>query len=421
MKVRISPAQCSGHVTIPPSKSMAHRAIICAALAHGKSIITNVAFSQDIMATIEGMRLLGATIETKADSVVVDGIKDFSALQQEEVFCCESGSTLRFFIPLFSLCNQKVRFTGQGRLMQRPQDVYESIFHEQGLTFQQNDKGIVIDASLHHGEFTLQGNVSSQFISGLLFTLPFMKGDSILHIQPPFESKSYVVLTIQMLAAFGVNVYFKDENTIVVPGNQTYKPFHYEIEGDYSQLAFFAVLAAIQNDLTISGVSHQSKQGDKQIIDILKAFNVKVEEVERGYKIYQSPLQATSIDVSNCPDLGPILTVLGMYSPGNTRIFNAGRLRIKESDRIEAMETELKKFGVKISSTDDEIQINGNTTYLCHEDLHGHNDHRVVMALSIAATCSQSACVIDDAQAINKSYPSFFEDVTHLHGLVDIL
>lgn len=421
MKVRISPTHCAGQVTIPPSKSMAHRAIICAALAQGKSTITNVAFSQDIMATIEGMRLLGATIKTNADTVIVEGIKDFTALQQEEVFCCESGSTLRFFIPLFSLCNQKVRFTGQGRLMQRPQEVYETIFHEQGLTFQQSDKGIVIDAPLHHGEFTLQGNVSSQFISGLLFTLPFMKGDSILHIQPPFESKSYVDLTIQMLDTFGVKAYFKDEVTIIVPGNQTYKPFHYEIEGDYSQLAFFAVLAAIHNDLTITGVSHQSKQGDKQIIDILKAFNVRIEEVERGYKIYKSPLQAASIDVSNCPDLGPILTVLGMYSPGNTHIYNAGRLRIKESDRIEAMETELKKFGVKISSTEDEIQIQGNASYMCHEDLRGHNDHRIVMALSIAATCSQSACVIDDAQAINKSYPTFFEDLTHLHGKVDIL
>lgn len=421
MKVRISPSKCDGTVEIPPSKSMAHRAIICASLANGKSTITNVAYSQDIKTTIEGMRLLGADIEMKEDSVIVDGIKDFSALKQEEVFCCESGSTLRFFIPLFSLCNQTVRFTGQGRLMQRPQKVYETIFHEQGLSFEQSEQEICIHETLKSGEYTLQGDVSSQFISGLLFTLPFMKEDSTIHIVAPFESKSYVDLTLQMLETFGVKSYYKNETTIIVPGNQKYKPFDYEIEGDYSQLAFFAVLGAIQNDLTITGVAHESKQGDKQIIDILKSFGVKIEEVKRGYKIYKSKLQGTAIDLSNCPDLGPILTVLGMYSLGNTRIYNARRLRIKESDRIEAMEIELKKFGVNITSTEDEIQICGSTNYTCNKNLYGHNDHRIVMALSVATTCSQSFCVIDDAQAINKSYPTFFEDLSKIQGKVETL
>lgn len=418
MKVRVSPSQCSGKVVIPPSKSMAHRAIICASLAQGKSTITNVTYSQDIKTTIEGMRLLGAKIEMKEDSVIVEGITDFS-LQQEEVFCCESGSTLRFFIPIFSLCNTTVRFTGQGRLMQRPQKVYEDLFHEQGLSFEQDENGITIQESLKPGDYTLKGDISSQFISGLLFTLPLMKEDSILHILPPFESRSYVDLTLQMLETYGIHVTMQDDHTICIPGNQSYQPHDYAIEGDYSQLAFFAVLAAIQHDLTITGVNLSSRQGDRQIIDILRSFGVKVEEVERGYHIYQGITHTAEIDLANCPDLGPILTVLAMYSPGNTRIYNAGRLRIKESDRIEAMETELRKFGVDIHSTEDEIFITGADSYTCKEELFGHNDHRIVMALSVALTCSNKDGFITDAQAINKSYPAFFEDLIRIHGRVE--
>lgn len=420
MKVRISPSQCVGNVHIPPSKSMSHRAIICASLAPGRSVISNVAYSQDIKTTIEGMRLLGAQIEMKEDSVIIDGIRDFHHLTQEEVFCCESGSTLRFFIPIFSLTNQKVRFTGEGRLLQRPQTVYEDIFHNQGLSFQQDHASIQIEQTLKPGEYTLQGDVSSQFISGLLFALPLLDHDSSIHILPPFESRSYVDLTLEMLETFGIQAYFQDETTLIIPGKQSYHAHDYEIEGDYSQLAFFAVLAAIQHDLTITGVSHNSQQGDKQILDILTSFGVKIEEVEHGYKIYQSPLTGNEIDLSNCPDLGPIVSVLGMYSQGDTHIYNAGRLRIKESDRIEAMECELRKFQVDIHSSEDEIWIHGNTEYHCDTLLHGHNDHRIVMALTVATACSCSTCTIDDAQAINKSYPAFFEDFNNILGKVEM-
>ena len=198
MKARVAPTACSGHVAIPPSKSMAHRAIICAALAQGTSVIKNVAYSQDIKTTIAGMQQLGADIRMEEDQVTITGIQDFT-IQQKEVFCCESGSTLRFFIPIFSLCNQEITFTGQGRLMQRPQKVYEDLFHSQSLFFEQNASGITIRERLRPGDITLKGDVSSQFISGLLFTLPMLKEDSTIHILPPFESRSYVDLTLQML------------------------------------------------------------------------------------------------------------------------------------------------------------------------------------------------------------------------------
>lgn len=420
MKARVAPTACSGHVAIPPSKSMAHRAIICAALAQGTSVIKNVAYSQDIKTTIAGMQQLGADIRMEEDQVTITGIQDFT-VQQKEVFCCESGSTLRFFIPIFSLCNQEITFTGQGRLMQRPQKVYEDLFHSQSLFFEQNASGITIRERLRPGDITLKGDVSSQFISGLLFTLPMLKEDSTIHILPPFESRSYVDLTLQMLETFGVHASFTDELTIHIPGNQKYKAADYSIEGDYSQLAFFAVLAAINNDLTITGVHHNSRQGDKKILSILKDFGVRMEEVENGYHIYKSRLHGNAVDLADCPDLGPILTVLAMYSPGNTRIYNAGRLRIKESDRIEAMEQELRKFHVDIHSTENEIFISGGTDYTCDTELSAHNDHRIVMALSVAASCSNSICTIEGAQAINKSYPTFFDDLKAIGGKVELL
>lgn len=421
MQVKISPSSCSGSVRIPPSKSMAHRSIICASLAKGKSTIKNISYSQDIIATIEGMKNLGANIEMKEDHVIIEGISDFSSVLSQEIFCCESGSTLRFLIPIFSLCNKKITFTGQGRLLERPQTIYKEIFHSQGLSFIQDSKGITIHESIKAGEYTIKGDVSSQFISGLLFTLPLLKEDSTLHILPPFESKSYVALTLQMLETFGVHAFYKDDYTIYIPGNQTYHPCDYVVEGDYSQFAFFAVLAAIQNGLSITGVHHGSFQGDKKILSILENFGAIVKEIDNGYHIEHKTLHGCEIDIADCPDLGPILCVLAMYSPGNTKISNAGRLRIKESDRIAAMEEELHKFGVEIHSTQNEIFIKGNVDYTCTKELYSHNDHRIVMALSVALACNASPQIIHDAQAINKSYPTFFKDFQSICGKVEEL
>ncbi len=418
MYAKIKDATVSGTIHIPPSKSMAHRAIICASLAQGTSTISNIAYSKDILATIEGMRKLGANIKAYDDYVVIEGIHDFTHNIDSNIFCNESGSTLRFFIPIFSLLNKEVHFTGAGRLLERPQKVYADLFKEQDLYFKQDDTSIVIKQSLKPGKYLIHGDISSQFISGLLFALPLLHDDSTIEILPPFESKSYIDLTLQMLEQFQIKAYFKDEYTLIIPGNQKYQACDYTIEGDYSQLAFFAVLAAINHDLKITGVHHDSKQGDKAIIQILKDFKVDVEEIPFGYDIKKSKLCACDIDLSNCPDLGPILCVLAMYAHGTTHIFNAGRLRIKESDRIEAMECELRKLNVKIQSTFDEITIDGGNQYQSNDIFDAHNDHRIVMALAVALSKVEGEHIIKDAQAINKSYPNFFEDYLKVKGQV---
>ena len=420
MKATIHPGTPKKGVKIPPSKSMAHRAIICASLAKGKSRIDNVAYSKDIVTTIEGMRALGAQIITHDDFVEVEGIENFQQLKETTISCSESGSTLRFFIPIFSLCGQKVSFTGKGRLMDRPQKIYETIFHERGLHFEQKDGHIEIQGALTSGEYTVAGDVSSQFISGLLFILPLLQENSTIHVTEPFESRSYVELTMQMLAYFGVESEFLNQNTIYVKGKQAYQPVCYAIEGDYSQLAFYAVLAALNSDLKITGVNHDSLQGDKVILDILKKANVRIEEILHGYQVYKSDVKGCDIDLANCPDLGPILCVLGAYADGHTHIYNAERLRIKESDRIAAMEAELLKLGVDIHTTSGDIYIEGKQKYKGNQDFHGHNDHRIVMSMAVASTLCEQSCRIDDAQAIQKSYPQFFDDLSACEIEVDL-
>ncbi len=411
MIAKIYPSSCHGNVLIPPSKSMAHRAIICASLASGISRIDNVTYSQDILTTIEGMRALGAEITTHDDFVEIKGINDFSRCQSQEIFCNESGSTLRFFIPLFSLCDRPITFTGRGRLMERPQSVYEALFHAQGLRFEHQNDRITIEGALHSGNITLAGDVSSQFISGLLFTLPLCEQDSYITIQEPFESRSYVILTMQMLEHFGITTEFANANIIKIKGRQKYHAGCYTIEGDYSQLAFFACLGALHHDLSITGVSHTSKQGDKVIMKILKQANVNYREIPNGYQIAKSEVKGCEIDLADCPDLGPILCVLAAFAQGKTHIKNAGRLRLKESDRIAAMETELTKLGVNIHSKDGDIYIEGQSTYPGGVTLEGHGDHRIVMSMAVAATLCQNPCTIIGAHAVAKSYPQFFDDL----------
>lgn len=411
MKAKIYPAQIkSGNILIPPSKSLAHRAIICACLARGKSIISNIDYSVDIRATIEGMRHLGADIQENGNTLFIDGTHTFQ-YDNNVVDCHESGSTLRFFLPLFSLTGKRVTFSGSKRLIERPQNVYEMLFQEQRIDFVRSYPNITIDGRLKPGDLTLKGNVSSQFITGLLFALPLLEADSKIHIEPPFESRSYVDLTIQMLKRFQIIVEYEDAYTLAIKGNQQYQPTDVLVEGDYSQLVFWASLGVLNHSVETHGLDLHSLQGDKKTIDIFKSMNACIKILDDGYQFCPSTLNGTVIDLNDCPDLGPMLFALATQANGKTTFQNAGRLRIKESDRIETMETELKKLGCSISSTFDTVTITGPVKLQGNVTLHGHNDHRIVMALSILATIADEPITIDDAQAISKSYPGFFKDL----------
>ena len=404
------PARIGGTVSAPPSKSMAHRAVLCSALAKGTSHIENLEFSKDISATLAAAGQLCARVESGPADVLVEGLGHFRPVFGP-VDCCESGSTLRFLIPLASLTGQSITFVGRGRLMERPQSVYETLYREQNLHFEQANGQLTVAGSLRSGEYTLAGNVSSQFISGLLFALPLLAGDSTLHLVPPVESRSYIEMTRAAQAAFGVTSHWLDDTTLCIPGGQQYHPRDYIVEGDYSQAAFLAVLGAVKGGITLTGLAAETLQGDAAILDILRRCGAKFTRTEAGLVFEQAPLHGVDIDLADCPDLGPVLMVLGLLCEGTTVIRNAERLRIKESDRIADMEAELRACGGVLSSEGGTITVQG-----CKPRLHapeaplsGHNDHRVVMSLTVLALAADIPLAINEAEAVQKSWPHFFD------------
>lgn len=425
MDARLYASRLGGTAAVPPSKSAAHRAVLCAALADGVSHITNIEYSQDIRATLQAAAQLGARIEEGPDGVTITGRGSSGGFVTvtRPVFCNESGSTLRFMIPLFSLTAQKVRFTGAGRLFDRPQAVYQMLFDRQGLRFEQAPDGITVFGRLRPGGFTLPGDVSSQFISGLLFAAPLMESESTIEVLPPYESRSYVDLTLAALQQFGVKVTARARKNgsvlyrIAAP--QRYTACDLAIEGDYSQAAFLAVLGCVAGGITVTGLAPDSRQGDKVILDILKRCGGKIKTTSDGYAFARSLLRATEIDLADCPDLGPVLFTLGCFCSGETVIHNAGRLRMKESDRIEAMQTELQKMGARITVDGDDVHITGVALHAPEEPLSGHNDHRVVMALAVAACAAGLPACILGSGAVNKSWPAFWDVLRALGGKVE--
>ena len=415
--IRPAPGGIGGVIAAPPSKSMAHRAVLCAALAVGRSHITHLEFSKDISATLSAAAQLCAAVDTGADDATVQGLGHFLPLTAP-VDCCESGSTLRFLIPIASLTGQPVTFTGRGRLMERPQSVYETLYREQNLRFEQSPARLTVEGALTPGDYRLAGNVSSQFISGLLFATPLMEAPSTIEVRAPFESRSYVDLTTDAMQKFGVKVSVRARKD----GSATYKvaaPQHYaaadmDVEGDYSQAAFLAVLGSTVGGITITGLPSGSHQGDRVILDILKQCGAKFERSGSHVTFHRSLLKAVEIDLADCPDLGPVLIALGCFCSGTTIIRNAGRLRIKECDRIAAMQEELAKMGGTVKADGDTLTIEGCALHKPTAPLNGHNDHRIVMAMAVAALAAGQPAVIEGANAVNKSWPDFFEVIKGL-------
>lgn len=414
MLARIQPSRLQGSVTVPPSKSMAHRALLCAGLAAGTTQIQGILPSQDMEATCRALTALGASIVRQGSLARVQGVAGRPKAPQGPVDCGESGSTLRFLIPAFALASAPARLTGRGRLPQRPLGPYEAIFHGQGLPFAQDETGVSFQGPLAPGDYGLPGDVSSQFISGLLFALPLLPGDSHIRIQPPFESRGYVNMTLQVMDAFGVQAAFLDGLTLHVPGNQRFTapaaPFL--VEGDDSQAAFFLTLDAILGDVSVAGLSLRSIQGDRVMGEILARCGHVPGQPPR-------PLAPFVADLGDCPDLGPILMTLGLFCQGESRLLNAGRLRLKESDRGTAMAQELSKLGGQASLAGDEIRIR-QSRLRPGPALSSHGDHRIAMALAVAALGARIPADIQGAEAVEKSYPDFWKDLAHLGARVEL-
>ena len=394
MNVRIYPSRAKGSVSAPPSKSMAHRLLICAALAKGESRIEGVSDCEDVQATLDSLKALGAECKIDNNTVIVHGI-DFSNQSTAVLPCRESGSTMRFMLPLCLLSGEKFTLVGASSLLHRPMTPYQNICKEQDLFFEQTESGITVAGQLKATEYTLPGDVSSQFISGMLFALTQVVGESILHILPPFESRSYVLLTMQALSLFGADVEWLDENTLRIVGGKPMRAQTLTVEGDYSGAAFLSALNVLGGDVTVTGLNPESLQGDRIYFEHFAS-------LKSGF---------STISLADCPDLAPILFAIAAVGQG-ARFTDTKRLKIKESDRAEAMATELRKFGATVDVYENEVLITPTDFRTPQEPLLGYNDHRIVMSLAVLTTLTGG--IIEGAEAVAKSFPDFFERIASL-------
>ncbi len=399
MVATFKPSVLSGTISAPPSKSMAHRFLLGAALSGENCVLSGVDFSEDILATIDCLKALGAKIKIEGDTLSIDQ-KDFMNKINPILECRESGSTLRFFIPLALCLGTPVTLTGSARLFERPLTVYEELCKENCFEFKKNKTSVTLCGNLKAGSYKVRGDISSQFITGLIFALIFLGEDASVEIIPPFESRSYVELTLSALKSFGAKVGFADEYKIEIQKSKLI-PYFGKIEGDYSNAAFLDAFNFIGSDIKIENLKSDSLQGDRVYKDYFK-------EIAEG-----SP----ALDISDCPDLGPILFSLAALKNGAT-FTGTNRLKEKESDRALAMQTELAKLSGELIIGDNTVTVLKRDLKPAKEPLFGHNDHRIVMALSVIL--SKIGGEINGAEAVRKSYPAFFNDIKGLGAEVDV-
>ncbi len=408
MDLKITPHRLSGSVSIPSSKSMTHRAIICAALAEGTSRLTGIDYSKDIDATLGIMEAFGAAFRKDGSAVTMEGIT--AAKETAVADCCESGSTLRFLIPVAAALGIRTEFRGQGRLPQRPITPYLRELSLKGVQFRyDNTMPFVMEGRLQSGVFRLEGDISSQFITGLLFALPLLDGDSEIVMTSPLQSKPYADMTIDCMRKFGVEVEETPEGNYRVRGNQVYRAADVHMEGDFSQAAFFYVANAIGNEVVLENIPEKSVQGDRKIVEIIG---------EMCYNRNNGKNAAFHVDASDIPDLVPILAVLGTFGDEVSVITGAERLRIKESDRLTAVSELLNRLGGKVIVHEDGLEIHP-VPQLHGGTVDSFGDHRIAMCAAIAATRCTAPVTILGAECVEKSYPAFFEDYQHLGGIAN--
>ena len=400
MKVLIRPGTARGTVAAPPSKSMAHRLLICAALAEGESTIRGVDPSEDILATADCLTALGASLHWEGDTVRVRGTDPRKA-PAATLRCRESGSTLRFMIPLCLLSGSSMRLEGSEKLLSRPLSVYEDLCRDHRFLLSRENGGLEVCGRLVPGEYTVPGDISSQFITGLLFALPFLSQSSTVRLVPPVESRSYLSLTLQALQDAGIPVAWTDEYTLAVPGNTAYCSRDTAVEGDWSNAAFFDAFNCAGGSVTVTGLRPDSLQGD------------------RVYQAYLLQLQAgcPELDLTDCPDLAPVLFAAAALCHGAV-FTGTRRLQFKESDRGTVMAEEMAKFGITLKMEENRITVPAGTIHAPAEPLESHNDHRIAMALSLL--CTRTGGEILGAEAVRKSFPDYWERLRSLGISVDL-
>ena len=393
MKVIIKPSIASGEITAPPSKSYAHRLLICSALAKGVSTINGVINSKDMEATLNCIKALGVSY-SKENNVVTVNSENSLKSEESEFYCNESGSTLRFFIPI-ALANGGInKFYGTEKLLSRGLEVYEEICESQGIKVTKEKNSVTFEGKLKSDTFNVRGDISSQFISGLLFALPLLNGDSVINVTTNLESAGYIDITLDTLKAFGIEI-SREQNSFFVKGNQKYQPQNVTVEGDMSNAAFLDAFNVLGGDVFVIGCNKSSYQADSVYMQHMESLKNSAPE----------------IDLSNCPDLAPILFAIAASQNGATFV-GTKRLKIKESDRAEVMALELKKFGISVDVHENSVIVHKGEIKKPTETLCGHNDHRIVMSLAVLSTIYGGE--IDGCEAVSKSYPTFFEDIKSL-------
>ena len=424
MKVRLTPVKLCGSIPAISSKSDAHRLLIAAALSDRETEILCNVLSEDIRATARCLAALGAKVAFSENRMRVHPIPRTENAEGAPVTldCGESGSTLRFLLPVVSALGKNGVFTGGGRLPQRPITELREAMEAHGVHF--SEKGafpIHTSGALKAGEYTLRGDVSSQYVTGLLFALPLLSDDSTLRLLPPVESAPYIEMTLSSLMRFGIEVR-REGHTYFIKGNQTYRsPGAVSVEGDWSNAAFFLTAGALGAPVTVTGLNPDSPQGDKAILDILRRMGAVVETAGESATVSPGALHGIAQDMADIPDLAPIFSVAAAAArTGETAIQNAARLRLKESDRLAAIHRMLGSLGVSCTETADGLLIPGGQS-ISGGETSGFGDHRMVMAAAIASVLAETPVTIDGAEAVEKTYPHFFEDFKRLGGMVDVL
>ena len=415
----ISPSVIRGTLTPPPSKSAAHRLLIAAALA-GEGRVRGLSLSADMEATLRAVRGLGVSVRLDGDAACFSPAPPSSSPSPLLVDCGESGSTLRFLIPLYAARGIPAVFTGHGRLPERPLGVYADCLPSHGVALSATaGLPLTVTGRLTGGDFALPGDVSSQFITGLLFALPLCREDSRIRLTTPLESAGYVDMTLQVLQQAGIRVEPLEDGWFI-PGSQTYQPLDTAVESDWSQAAFLLAAGALGGEVTLTGLNPASAQGDREALALFRRFGAAVEEAPGRIVCRKAPLHGIDIDAAQIPDLVPVLAVTAALANGVTRITGAARLRLKESDRLTAVADGIRRLGGRVEEGPDSLTITG-VSRLVGGRAEGYNDHRIVMALSMAALGCEAPVTVTDAQSVAKSWPAFFEDYRAIGGTAHVI